>query len=125
MHIFVADPLSEAGIQYLQEQPGFEVTYRPESSVPELLAEIRSAYGLIVRSKTKVTQAVLDAAPKLRVIGRAGAGIDNIDLEAATQRGVLVMNTPGVNSVSAAESSTQPLQDPVVGNRLADPKNTL
>ena len=103
MHILVADPLSEAGIQYLQEQPGFAVTYRPESSVPQLLAEIRSADGLIVRSKTKVTQAVLDAAPKLRVIGRAGAGIDNIDLEAATQRGVLVMNTPGVNSVSAAE----------------------
>ncbi len=103
MHILVADPLSEAGIQYLQEQPGFEVAYRPDSSVPELLAEIQRAEGLIVRSKTKVTPAVLDAAPKLRVIGRAGAGVDNIDLEAATQRGVLVMNTPGVNSVSAAE----------------------
>lgn len=103
MHILVADPLSEVGIQYLREQPGFEVAYRPESSTPEVLAEIRSTDGLIVRSKTKVTRAVLDAAPKLRVIGRAGAGVDNIDLETATQRGVLVMNTPGVNSVSAAE----------------------
>ena len=103
MHILVADPLSEAGLRYLQEQHGFKVDYRPESSVPELLAEIGQADGLIVRSKTKVTPAVLDAAPKLRVIGRAGAGVDNIDVKAATQRGVLVMNTPGVNSVSAAE----------------------
>src|SRR5262249_58538815 len=68
-----------------------------------LNAEIADADALIVRSATKVTADLLDKAPKLRAVGRAGVGVDNIDLEAATKRGVLVMSTPGGNAVSVAE----------------------
>src|SRR5262249_57514990 len=68
-----------------------------------LNAEIADADALIVRSATKVTAELLDKAPKLRAVGRAGVGVDNIDLEAATKRGVLVMSTPGGNAVSVAE----------------------
>src|SRR6202034_4926742 len=64
---------------------------------------IADADGLVVRSATKVTRDLLEKALKLRVIGRAGVGVDNVDMEAATRRGVLVMNTPGGNSISVAE----------------------
>jgi D-3-phosphoglycerate dehydrogenase len=73
------------------------------TNVPALLAAVREADALVVRSETNVTRQVLDAAPKLRVIARAGVGVDNIDLEAATRAGVLVLNAPGANAVSAAE----------------------
>src|SRR6202162_5666340 len=69
----------------------------------ELLRELANADGLVVRSATKVTSSLLEHAPRLRVIGRAGVGVDNVDMDAATHRGVLVMNTPGGNSVSVAE----------------------
>ena len=69
----------------------------------ELVAIINEFDGLAVRSATKVTAEVLDAAKRLKVVGRAGIGVDNIDVEAATQRGVVVMNTPFGNSVTTAE----------------------
>lgn len=74
-------------------------------SEAELLPLVADAVALLVRSETKVTRQVLEAAPKLRVVGRAGVGVDNVDVEAATQRGVVVMNTPGGNTITTAELS--------------------
>ena len=100
MKILVAEPLAPAGAKLLQQQPGWEVII---SNPKEYAQHLADADALIVRSAVKVTAAVLAQAPKLRVIGRAGVGIDNVDLPAATSAGVLVMNTPGGNAVSVAE----------------------
>jgi D-3-phosphoglycerate dehydrogenase len=100
MKVIVADKISERGVQLLKEQPGWNIVLTTKET---LNAEIAGAHALIVRSATKVTAELLDLAPKLRAVGRAGVGVDNIDLEAATKRGVLVMSTPGGNSVSVAE----------------------
>jgi D-3-phosphoglycerate dehydrogenase len=100
MKVVVADKISERGVQLLKEQPGWNVVLTTKET---LNAEMVAADALIVRSATKVTAELLDSAPKLRAVGRAGVGVDNIDLEAATKRGVLVMSTPGGNSVSVAE----------------------
>jgi D-3-phosphoglycerate dehydrogenase / 2-oxoglutarate reductase len=100
MKVIVADNISERGVQLLKEEQGWNVVLTTKDS---LNAEIADADALIVRSSTKVTAELLDKAAKLRVVGRAGVGVDNIDLEAATKRGVLVMSTPGGNSVSVAE----------------------
>lgn len=99
MKIIVADKISERGVALLRET-GWEVLTPTPASLP---SEIANADGLVVRSATKVTAALLETAPRLRVVGRAGVGVDNVDIEAATRRGVLVMNTPGGNSVSVAE----------------------
>ncbi len=101
--VLVADAISEEGVRVLEETPGFEVTVRTGMSPDELRKVVRDYEGLIVRSATKVTSEVLAEPGRLRVIGRAGTGVDNIDLEAATKAGVVVMNTPGGNSVAAAE----------------------
>jgi D-3-phosphoglycerate dehydrogenase len=100
MKVIVADKISDRGVQLLKEQPGWNVVLTTKET---LNAEIAEADALIVRSATKVTAELLELAPKLRAVGRAGVGVDNIDLEAATKRGVLVMSTPGGNSVSVAE----------------------
>src|ERR1700704_255615 len=100
MKVIVADKISERGVQLLKEQPGWHVVLTTKDN---LLAEIADAEALIVRSATKVTAELLELAPKLWAVGRAGVGVDNIDLEAATKRGVLVMSTPGGNAVSVAE----------------------
>src|SRR5271155_3539272 len=99
MKIIVADKISERGIELLRET-GWEIVLPAAAALP---SEIVNADGLIVRSATKVTSALLDRAEKLRVVGRAGVGVDNVDMDAATHRGVLVMNTPGGNAVSVAE----------------------
>jgi len=99
MKIIVADKISERGIALLRET-GWEVVLPTAAA---LASEIANADGLVVRSATKVTRELLDRAEKLRVVGRAGVGIDNVDMDAATNRGVLVMNTPGGNAVSVAE----------------------
>jgi D-3-phosphoglycerate dehydrogenase len=99
MKIVVADKISERGVELLR-QPGWTVV----SSRPgEAAADLADADALIVRSATRVTSELLEKAPRLRVVGRAGVGVDNIDLEAATRRGVLVMSTPGGNAISVAE----------------------
>jgi D-3-phosphoglycerate dehydrogenase len=100
MKVIVADKISERGVQLLKEQRGWNVVLTTKDT---LGAELPGADALIVRSATKVTAELLAKAPKLRVVGRAGVGVDNIDLEEATKRGVLVMSTPGGNSVSVAE----------------------
>ncbi len=101
MKIVLAEKVSPATVAVLREEPGWEVvTHDRISSLPDALAD---ADALIVRSAVQVTDAVLAAAPRLRVIGRAGVGVDNIDAEAATRRGIVVMNTPGANAVAVAE----------------------
>jgi D-3-phosphoglycerate dehydrogenase len=100
MNVLVAEPLSPAALALLQAQKGWNVIVSDPKSYGDHLAE---ADALMVRSAVKVNSAVLAKAPKLRVIGRAGVGVDNVDLPAATNAGVLVMNTPGGNAVSVAE----------------------
>lgn len=100
--ILLADAVAPECGRLLREA-GFEVIDRPGLPEDQKLAAIADCTGLVVRSATQVTAAMLDAAPRLRVIGRAGSGVDNIDTEAATERGVLVMNAPGENTLSAAE----------------------
>jgi D-3-phosphoglycerate dehydrogenase len=99
MNIVIADRISERGIELLRER-GWNVALPQKGELDGLL---READALIVRSATRVTPELLEGAPRLRVVGRAGAGVDNIDVDAATRRGVLVMNTPGSNAVSVAE----------------------
>jgi D-3-phosphoglycerate dehydrogenase / 2-oxoglutarate reductase len=100
MKVSVADKISERGEQMLTEQAVWNVEQTPKDTIGKELAD---ADALIVRSATKATAELLEKAPRLRVIGRAGVGVDNIDLDEATRRGVLVMSTPGGNAVSVAE----------------------
>src|SRR3989339_1614974 len=101
--ILISDPLSDEGIKILQEVKDFEVEVKTELK-PEQLKEIIKDYdALIVRSDTKVTKDIINAASILKVIGRAGVGLDNVDLEAATSKGIIVMNTPAGNTISTAE----------------------
>jgi D-3-phosphoglycerate dehydrogenase len=101
--ILVADPISEAGVAALRSAPGFEVVVKTGLPPGELTLLVREFDALVVRSATRVTAEVLRDSGRLRVIGRAGTGVDNIDLDAATAAGVVVLNTPGGNSVAAAE----------------------
>lgn len=100
MKIIVADKISERGVALLRET-GWDIVVSPGAVA--LPSEIVNTDGLVVRSATKVTRELLERAERLKVIGRAGVGVDNVDLEEATRRGVLVMNTPGGSSVSVAE----------------------
>ena len=100
MKILVAEPLAAAGIELLKAQPGWDIVI---SNPKEYAQHLGDADALFVRSAVKVNADVLAKAPKLRVIGRAGVGVDNVDLPAATAAGVLVMNTPGGNAVAVAE----------------------
>ncbi len=104
MKIVVCDPVSPKGISVLQNCPEFTVDVvgkkLPEA---ELLPRVRDAVALVVRSETRINRAVMEAAPSLRVVGRAGVGVDNVDVETATARGVVVMNTPAGNTISTAE----------------------
>ena len=99
MKVIVADKISERGVELLK-QTGWNVV---QTTKETLGGELGDADALIVRSATRVTPELMDKAPKLRVVGRAGVGVDNIDLDEATKRGVLVMSTPGGSSVSVAE----------------------
>ena len=104
MNVLVCDPISPKGIALFQQRPEFKVTVlNKKLSEAELLPLVADVEAMVVRSETKVTAKVIAAAPKLRVVGRAGVGIDNVDVEAATQRGVVVMNTPGGNTITTAE----------------------
>jgi D-3-phosphoglycerate dehydrogenase len=104
MKVLVCDPISPKGIALLQQRPEFEVVVLPKRlSEGELLPVVKDVAAMVVRSETKVTAKVIEAAPKLKVVGRAGVGIDNVDVPAATQHGVVVMNTPGGNTITTAE----------------------
>ena len=103
MKVLISDNLSEVGVKVFEEAPGFGVDVKVGLSEDELVEVIGGYEGMVVRSATKVSSRVIDAAGRLKVIGRAGVGLDNIDVEAASRRGVVVMNVPGGNSLSAAE----------------------
>jgi D-3-phosphoglycerate dehydrogenase len=106
MKIIICDPISPKGIALLQQRPEFNVVVLPKRlSEAELLPLVADATALVVRSETKVTKKVIEAAKQLKVVGRAGVGVDNVDIEAGTQHGVVVMNTPGGNTVTTAELS--------------------
>src|SRR5574341_2342086 len=102
MKILVSDSLSKQGVELL-EKAGFTVVMKTKLPKEELFKEIKDADGLIVRSARKVTAEVIAAADRLKVVGRAGSGLDNVDTQAATKRGIVVMNTPGGNTVTTAE----------------------
>jgi len=99
--ILVTDPLADEGLAILEEFGDVEVL--PELSEDELVQAIVGAAGLVVRSGTQVTERIIQAADKLQIIARAGVGVDNIDVSAATACGILVVNCPGGNTLAAAE----------------------
>ena len=102
MKIVIADGLPSSAIDLLR-QPDWNIDNRQGRSAAELMADLKDADGLIVRSATKVSREIIEAATRLRVIARAGTGVDNVDVPSATARGIVVMNAPGANSLSVAE----------------------
>ena len=102
MKVLISDNLSTRGVEILKKA-GLEVEFRSKTSAEEIEKMIGDYDGLIIRSATKVTAGLLEKAAKLKVIGRAGSGLDNVDIPAATKKGVVVMNTPGGNTVTTAE----------------------
>ena len=103
IRVLVSDSLSAEGVDILRAG-GFEVVHKPDISPADLEAEIGGYDGLVIRSRTTVTEAILKAgAPRLKVVGRAGVGLDNVDVPAASRLGVIVMNTPDGNTLSTAE----------------------
>ena len=103
MKVLISDNLGEAGIKMFQEEEGFEVDVNVGLSPNELKGIIGDYDGLVIRSATKVTDDLLDSATRLKIIGRAGIGLDNVDIPAASKRGIVVMNTPGGNVITTAE----------------------
>src|SRR5512132_1063303 len=101
--VFIADSISQRGIDELTRDGALEVNVQTGLSETDLAAAIPDFAALVVRSQTKVTASILNAAAKLRVIGRAGVGVDNVDVETATRRGIVVLNAPGGNTISTAE----------------------
>ncbi len=103
LKVLVSDSLAEQGVTVLEQASGIEVVHKPDISPDELLELIPDFHGLVIRSNTKVTADVLAAAKNLRIIGRAGIGVDNIDVPVATQNGVVIVNTPEGNNITTAE----------------------
>jgi D-3-phosphoglycerate dehydrogenase len=101
--VLLSDPLGDEGLARLREQPDLEIVARPGLKPAELKEALRGFDALIIRSGSKVTADVLEGADRLRVIGRAGIGVDNVDVDAATKKGIVVMNTPGGSNVTTAE----------------------
>jgi D-3-phosphoglycerate dehydrogenase / 2-oxoglutarate reductase len=101
--VLITDNLSKAGLQILEQTPGIEVVNKSVASLAELRAELANADGIIVRSATKLPAAALEGQTRLKVIVRAGVGVDTIDLTTATRQGIVVMNTPAGNTTSTAE----------------------
>src|SRR5436309_7277546 len=101
--VLVADSISKSGIDELSRDGGLQVTGKTGLGERELVALIPSFSALVVRSQPKASAAILNAGAKLRVVGRAGVGVDNVDVETATRRGIVVLNAPGGNTLSTAE----------------------
>src|SRR5262245_41892327 len=100
--VLIADDLSPRAVEILSANPEIAVEVKTGIKGAELKAALAQVHGLAVRSATKVTPDVLEAAPQLKIIGRAGIGVDNIDVKAASRRGVIVMNTPSGNAITTA-----------------------
>lgn len=103
MKVLVCDPISEKGIEVLKQEPGVEVDVKLKMTEDEICAIASEYNAMVVRSETKITKKILEQAKQLKVVGRAGVGIDNIDVQAATLQGVVVVNTPDGNTFAAAE----------------------
>jgi D-3-phosphoglycerate dehydrogenase / 2-oxoglutarate reductase len=103
MKIVVADELPVSALELLRAEAGWVIDARSGRQRSALVSDLADADGLLVRSATKVDAHLLDAAPKLRIVARAGTGVDNVDVVAASARGMLVVNAPGANSISVAE----------------------
>jgi D-3-phosphoglycerate dehydrogenase len=101
--VLISDNLSPEGLEILKNTEGIEVDFHTKMSADELKQVIGNYDALIIRSATKVTAEIIELAPRLKVVGRAGIGLDNVDIPAASKRGIVVMNTPGGNSVTTAE----------------------
>jgi len=110
LRVLVCDPVSTRCLEVLKDA-GLEVSYQPKISAEDLIKQIPEYDAVIVRSRTKITSSVIEAGKKLRVIGRAGAGLDNIDTKAALARNIIVVNTP--------ESSTQAVAELTIGLMLS------
>lgn len=102
MKILVSDPIAESGIAILRDA-NFDIISLPDGTPKEKAEACKDVHGWVIRSGTKVTSEMIEIAKNLQVIGRAGVGVDNIDISAATRKGIIVMNTPDVNTISAAE----------------------
>jgi len=103
VRVLISDKLADDGVKLFTETEGIEADVKLDLSPDELKAVIKDYDGLVIRSGTKVTKDLLKAATRLKVIGRAGIGLDNVDIPAATKRGIVVMNTPGGNVITTAE----------------------
>jgi len=101
--ILISDSLSAEGIAVFKQVPDIEVDVRTKLTPEELKEVIKDYDALVIRSATKVTREVIEQAKKLKVIGRAGSGLDNVDIAAASKQGIVVMNTPGGNTITTAE----------------------
>ncbi|MFN3598786.1 MAG: phosphoglycerate dehydrogenase [Aquificaceae bacterium] len=101
--ILITDPISERGIELLRREPDFEVDNEPDISYQELLEIVENYHCIITRSRTPVSAELIERGKNLKVIGRAGVGVDNVDIEAASMKGILVINTPGANTIGATE----------------------
>jgi D-3-phosphoglycerate dehydrogenase len=101
--VLVSDPISDLGIQQLVDAQDVAVDKKPGLSEDELVSIIGEYDALLVRSQTRVTPRIMEAGKQLKVVGRAGVGVDNIDLEAATQRGIIVINAPDGNTITTCE----------------------
>ena len=103
MKVLISDPLSEIGIKTFQETPDIEVDIKTDLSPEKLKSIIGDYHALVIRSATKATAELIEAAHNLKIIGRAGIGLDNVDIPAASKKGIVVMNTPEGNIITAAE----------------------
>jgi D-3-phosphoglycerate dehydrogenase len=101
--VLVSDNLHQSGVDIFANNPNIEVVVKTGMAPEELLQVVQDVNGLVIRSATKVTKAVIEAAKHLKVVGRAGTGLDNVDIPEATKHGVVVMNTPGGNTVTTGE----------------------
>jgi len=106
IRILIADSMSPRAVDIFKSQNDFVVDVKTGLPEDELVRIIGQYEAMVVRSATKVTARIIDAGSRLRIIGRAGSGVDNIDLKAATRKGIVVMNTPGANTVSTAERAS-------------------
>lgn len=102
-NILISDPLSEDGIFPLRQAEGLNIVVDTTCTPAELASKIHNYDALLVRSQTQVTREIIEQATRLKIIGRAGVGVDNIDLDAATEHGIIVVNAPDGNTNSAAE----------------------
>ena len=103
MKVLVSDNLGDVGVQMFRDAKGIDVDVKTGLSPEELKAVIGDYDALVIRSATRVTEDLLEAGRRLKVVGRAGIGLDNVDIAAATKRGIVVMNTPTGNVVTTAE----------------------